>query len=335
MQLGFLSSSILLPTPTDDLVRHRGALYSSTMASSAHPAPSSLEAPLDDSPHPPPLRSLPNLDNDDEAMTDDMRVAISALGLMRQGSLEGTTPAPNPPLPPTSLPHSTSTFPTVSTAAAPPSTSSSSYYHSRATSSSHRSDPSRSTSTASIASNSEAWTIASGTSDTGFSSPVESVSVSSGGGPAWVFGYSDAEMNDMKGLGEAELDGQETLALRGENGEEQHPSQDPRFMARVSQLPYVSGGLEWYERSKASSRVVKVRFLPSFFPPPLTFLPLFIARCRPRRIFLLCRFGSDHFSTRRSRRFRLPPTRPHQRRRFSRSQVSRDPASAPPRFFDE
>ncbi|KAL8276158.1 hypothetical protein RQP46_011452 [Phenoliferia psychrophenolica] len=32
---------------------------------------------------------------------------------------------------------------------------------------------------------------------------------------------------------------------------------DPNFIARVSQLPLVSGSLEWYERSKRSSRVVK------------------------------------------------------------------------------
>ena len=35
-------------------------------------------------------------------------------------------------------------------------------------------------------------------------------------------------------------------------------TEDQKFISRVSQLPLVSGGLEWYERSKASSRVVKV-----------------------------------------------------------------------------
>lgn len=42
------------------------------------------------------------------------------------------------------------------------------------------------------------------------------------------------------------------------NGEMVIDEGDPKFMARVSALPIVSGGLEWYERSKASSRVVKV-----------------------------------------------------------------------------
>lgn len=46
----------------------------------------------------------------------------------------------------------------------------------------------------------------------------------------------------------------------GEGSEYGDGEGDPRFIARVSQLPLVSGGLEWYERSKASSRVVKVRF---------------------------------------------------------------------------
>lgn len=42
------------------------------------------------------------------------------------------------------------------------------------------------------------------------------------------------------------------------NGEMVIDEGDPKFIARVSALPIVSGGLEWYERSKASSRVVKV-----------------------------------------------------------------------------
>ncbi|GAA5909223.1 hypothetical protein JCM6882_003770 [Rhodosporidiobolus microsporus] len=177
-------------------------------------------------------------DDDDQAMTDDMRVAIAALGLMREGSLGGSSSGGGVPAPgPSSLPHHPSSdqplFP-------PPSR-----HHSRAASSSHRSDPSRSTSTASTASASEAWTTTGGTSasgSTGFSSPVGTASISGGPGP-----YDDADMSE-KGLGEAEMDGQD----------EAEQQQDPRFMARVSQLPYVSGGLEWYERSKASSRVVKL-----------------------------------------------------------------------------
>ncbi|KAM0793366.1 hypothetical protein ACM66B_000821 [Microbotryomycetes sp. NB124-2] len=38
-----------------------------------------------------------------------------------------------------------------------------------------------------------------------------------------------------------------------------HPSSssDPKFISRVSQLPVISGGLEWYGQAKANSRVVK------------------------------------------------------------------------------
>ncbi|GAA5828134.1 hypothetical protein JCM11251_002605 [Rhodosporidiobolus azoricus] len=182
--------------------------------------------------------------DDDQAMSDDVKVAISALGLLSEGALGPSSSGDEgrPPLPPgSSLPHHPSTpehpsFP-------PPSTS---RHHSRTASSPHRSDPSRSTSTASTASASEAWTTPGGTSSTGastgFSSPVGTTSVFCEGG-----GHDDADMSE-RGLGEAELDGQDE--------EGQH--QDPKFMARVSQLPYVSGGLEWYERSKASSRVVKL-----------------------------------------------------------------------------
>jgi hypothetical protein len=259
-------------------------------------------------------------------MTDDVRVAISALGLMRQGSLEGTTTSAPLPHPSHQSVLSTSSYSTSSALpshAFPPSD-----HHSRATSSSHRSDPSRSTSTASIASNSEAWTTASGTSDTGFSSPVDTASASGCGGYSGGVGYgeADAEMGEMKGLGEAELGGQD-----------EQQGQDPRFMARVSQLPYVSGGLEWYERSKASSRVVKVRFLLFLF----CFLQLVLmllwtaARCRPRRVVLLRRIRTDNVTTRRSRRLRLPPTRPDQRGRFSWSQITRFAITTTTRVFSE
>lgn len=50
-------------------------------------------------------------------------------------------------------------------------------------------------------------------------------------------------------------------------GTEEQEVLDPNFMSRVSQLPIVSGGLEWYERSKASSRVVKVSSLSSLIHP--------------------------------------------------------------------
>ena len=84
-------------------------------------------------------------------------------------------------------------------------------------------DPSRSTSTLSTASG---WSRSGTHPSTGASSPT---------GPASLPPFSD--------FGDVE-------------------TEDPKFMSRVSQLPLVSGGLEWYERSKASSRVVKVRLVP-------------------------------------------------------------------------
>ncbi|SCV68376.1 BQ2448_497 [Microbotryum intermedium] len=58
------------------------------------------------------------------------------------------------------------------------------------------------------------------------------------------------EGTDKSGLVD---DGSTSTAADGEVGN----VNDPNFIARVSQLPIVSGGIEWYERSKASSRVVK------------------------------------------------------------------------------
>lgn len=185
----------------------------------------------------------------DEAMTDDMRIAVSALGLMREGGAPPTTTLPPAgPSPSTSgtqpRHHGSASTSAPEHYALPPLPS-----RYRAASSSRRSDPSRSTSTASTASASEAWTGA--TSDTGYSSPNGSASVAGG----------DTDMlADNK------------LAPDGHgNGEHEHEhGGDPRFMARVSQLPVVSSGIEWYERSKANSRVVKVPFpLPSLSSPAL------------------------------------------------------------------
>lgn len=182
-------------------------------------------------------------------MTDDMKIAISALGLMREGSLgAGRAHEAAPAMDHDGASTSSVPFPSVGQ---PPAS-----LDFRAPSGLTRGDPSRSTSIASTASASEAWTGA-GTSDTGYSSPATSASIS-------CAVTDDAEMSE-KGLGEAELDA-EGAGEEGVNGAE-----DPRFMARVSQLPIVSGGLEWYERSKANSRVVKVRsssftlFFPSSF----------------------------------------------------------------------
>ena len=175
-------------------------------------------------------------------MTDDMRIAVSALGLMREGGAPAST-SDGPPPPPAA---STSRH-----AHADDSSAAQEHYalpslpsRYRAASSSRRSDPSRSTSTTSTASASETWTGA--TSDTGYSSPNGSASVAGTAG--------DTDMLGDRKLGD---------------GEGEHEAADPRFMARVSQLPVVSSGIEWYERSKANSRVVKVRLVPPASPPPL------------------------------------------------------------------
>lgn len=177
-----------------------------------------------------------DMHHDDENMTDDMRLAISALGLMREGSLSGKSPTPTSatvapfPLPlaqdgqqdnRNGIDGATHTYGPGDA---------------RGRSDSRvQSDPSRSASTASMASYSEAWT-GSHTHGTGYSSPATSMHLhqqyENGTGPG-----TDAAMADETG---------------------QAGDDDPHFMTRVSQLPIVSGGIEWYERSKANSRVVKV-----------------------------------------------------------------------------
>ncbi|GAA5981199.1 hypothetical protein JCM10908_004019 [Rhodotorula pacifica] len=185
--------------------------------------------------------------DEDEAMTDDMRIAISALGLMREGSLSGKSPTPTPAS--TSLLHAQQAHQagtggdgvsagglhsSVATAAGP----------GRGRSDSRRSDPSRSASTASMASYSEAAWTGAGTSETGFSSPAGSMYISNGA----IGNGRDTEMGDGTG-GHSHA--------HGAGGGPQQATDDPHFIARVSQLPIVSGGIEWYERSKANSRVVK------------------------------------------------------------------------------
>ncbi|GAA5866436.1 hypothetical protein JCM1840_001317 [Sporobolomyces johnsonii] len=177
----------------------------STSSSFLHAHPASQHASLDLSSHDSPP-------DEDQDMTDDMRIAISALGLMRKGSLGSSTAPPSHPHPP------------------PPPRAQAD--HSRAPSSHYRSDPSRSASTASTSTVSETWGTAA-TSETGASSPLTTGSVAA----------ADSDAGDYIG----------DRGVEDDDGGEQ----DPRFMARVSQLPIVSGGIEWYERSKANSRVVK------------------------------------------------------------------------------
>ncbi|GAA5960018.1 hypothetical protein JCM8115_004500 [Rhodotorula mucilaginosa] len=188
--------------------------------------------------------------DEDEGMTDDMRIAISALGLMREGSLSGKSPTPT-----TSLSSSHAALHpqqqqqqqqqpfqggarTDAIFAEPVAGGA----QGRGRSDSRRSDPSRSASTASMASYSEAAWTGAGTSETGFSSPAGSMYIANGA----VGSSRDAEMGPHNGT-----------AAGGGPGEPHPAADDPHFMARVSQLPIVSGGIEWYERSKANSRVVK------------------------------------------------------------------------------
>ncbi|GAA5871947.1 hypothetical protein JCM3774_000737 [Rhodotorula dairenensis] len=174
--------------------------------------------------------------DEDQAMTDDMRIAISALGLMREGSLSGgLSPTPTPTPTPTHFAATAGPNPSITDPAG----------HSLATgaqrrgrSDSRRSDPSRSASTASMVSYSEAAWTGAATSETSVSSPAGSMYLTSSG-------YrQDAEMDERAGPG-------------AEHHHQHSAADDPHFIARVSQLPIVSGGIEWYERSKANSRVVK------------------------------------------------------------------------------
>lgn len=167
----------------------------------------------------------------DEVMTDDMKLAISALGLLRNEGTVGGGGEPSNSAP--HQPHLSSS----SAAAAGPS------YHSA-----HQY---RSTSTASTSTASETWGTSSSTflqsgseTGTGTSSPLTTTSIAP----------SDGEGVDYFKRGQAEQEGGEDV--EGVEG-------DARFIERVSQLPLVSGGLEWYERSKANSRVVKVSSLPT------------------------------------------------------------------------
>ncbi|GAA6058508.1 hypothetical protein JCM10212_006947 [Sporobolomyces blumeae] len=192
----------------------------------------------------------------DEHMTDDMRLAISALGLMRQGAGE----------PPSAAAASSSNDPPSTSAAA------------RMPSAVHpyRSDSTHSLSTAESDST---WTTTTSTTTTthghgrrggpggarghgsrsesefgtGTTSPVTtgtSGPPSEGGdeldrrGPEGSGGGSDIVMDST--AGPARVDGAAAAA-----------EHDAKFIERVSQLPLVSGGIEWYERSKANSRVVK------------------------------------------------------------------------------
>ncbi|GAA6023673.1 hypothetical protein JCM11491_005268 [Sporobolomyces phaffii] len=131
----------------------------------------------------------------DQVMTDDMRLAVSALGLLRSEGGPGGGGAPPPP-----PPH-------------------------------HHLDDHHDPSTSSSAASTSTWTAGTGTGTT--SSPVTTTTTTS----------------ELGERGDYFFDAPRAVAVGGES--------DPKFIERVAQLPLVSGGLEWYERSKQTSRVVK------------------------------------------------------------------------------
>jgi len=162
----------------------------------------------------------------DEVMTDDMKLAVSALGLLRQegGGGGGTVSS--------SAPHHSTSSSSAPLPAGPASHTASQQY--------------RSTSTASTSTTSDAW----GTSSASTFLPSGS-----------EIGTATSSPLTTTSMATTEAEGGDYFKRGTVDGEpEDEVEEDPKFIERVSQLPIVSGGLEWYERSKANSRVVKVSF---------------------------------------------------------------------------
>ncbi|GAA5899397.1 uncharacterized protein JCM6883_005206 [Sporobolomyces salmoneus] len=145
----------------------------------------------------------------DEIMTDDMRLAVSALGLLRSegaaassggGGGGGNWSAPQ----------------SIASNAGGPNPEA---WGTASSTSTFRSD-----------------TGISGTGTSGTSSPLTTTSIapSEGGGGGDYFKRGQLQGEEEEGEGEG----------------------DAKFIERVAQFPLVSGGIEWYERSKANSRVV-------------------------------------------------------------------------------
>lgn len=132
----------------------------------------------------------------DQVMTDDMRLAVSALGLLRSEGGPGGGGAPPP-------------------------------HH-------HHLDDHHDPSTSSSAASTSTWTTGTGTGTGTTSSPVTTTTTTT---------------SEPGERGDYFFDEPRGAAVGGES--------DPKFIERVAQLPLVSGGLEWYERSKQTSRVVK------------------------------------------------------------------------------
>lgn len=185
----------------------------SSIASSSVPATTDSPAPLNGGASAFP-RGDDVDDDDDDGMSDEVRTAIAALGIMKRGaSMTGTAmPAPQQSQPRGAGPPDAGSR-SVSTA------SSSSFSWGGAT---------QDTSTATNNSNS-----------TAASSPV-------------VPGSEQGDRDEYFAAAAAPAG-----AGAGHSQQQPQPG-DPNFISRVSQLPVISGGLEWYGKAKDSSRVVKV-----------------------------------------------------------------------------
>lgn len=180
---------------------------SESISSAASSAPASIDSPqLQQRPH----ASGSSFPNDDaDGMSEEVRVAIAALGIMKRGgSATGVAGSSN-----------SDSGPGAAGRAG------------------ERPDASRSASTNSNASYS--WSASGPTDSTAASSPLAPASVVA----------TESEAGDYD---------EPSPAGHHQQQHQQGEATDPRFIERVSQLPIVSGGLEWYGHAKASSRVVKV-----------------------------------------------------------------------------
>jgi transcriptional repressor OPI1 len=185
---------------------------SESISSAASSAPASVDSPQleqqqqQQRPHAS-GSSFPNDDSD--GMSEEVRVAIAALGIMKRGG--------------------------SATGVAGPSTSDTGA-RAGAGAGAAGGGPSGSRSASSTSNASYSWSASGPTDSTAASSPLAPASVVA----------TEREGGDW-----------DEPPPAGHH-QQQHEATDPRFIERVSQLPIVSGGLEWYGHAKASSRVVKV-----------------------------------------------------------------------------
>ncbi|SGY35384.1 BQ5605_C002g01760 [Microbotryum silenes-dioicae] len=175
-----------------------------------------------------------------DGLDEDMRTAIAALGIMRRGGSSNGGTAP--PLTPQQPQMNHSDHPHGSEA-----TSSTSYTVTNGRTSGW-------TGPSTISGGASSSSSAASTSSSYLDHTRTSSSVGTSEGAMSDDLHHNYDGNDKSGLGD---DGTSSSAAGAETETGNVNVNDPNFIARVSQLPIVSGGIEWYERSKASSRVVK------------------------------------------------------------------------------